>query len=303
MTIQPKVEKGMKSNPVKGAEVVLSAESYRQKTALKRLKANQGRKMLSQDDIPRFLEERIKALYERVKVDGALTQDMIPKYLAQFAQKASSVLKERAPGKQRQLVEDFNESTNQILDQISEDVDIDKDKLQNYKSEIERKSVQLNSPDMGKRFEAVQDIGAKLAEAATKSDKELTARDLKQPKKKSVSQAELQTVLGQEIIPIGFEENAPLITIGNFFEFPFGKTPPKEDNWFEMHMKYLCDLEETGLITEKEHLLIKSVISLLPIVKFRKYFDIYPNNKFEDSVLMAAFSLFNNKAFDKLKIV
>ena len=292
----------IQSTPVKDTKVVLSSESYRQQIALRRLKANEGKKMLSQDDIPRYLASRIKALYERVKIDGALTYDKVPEYLAQFAKEAGSVLSERAPGKQRKIVEKFNQSTNQILDQISEDVDIEPDKLKNYKSEIARKSVQLNSNDIGKRFEAVQDIGAKITEAATKSEKELTAKDLKPQKKKSLTQTELQAILNQEIIPIGFEKSASLITVGAFYGFPFGKTPPNDDNWFEMHIRYLDDLSESNKIAEKECLLAKSVLPFLPKTKYKKYFNIYPNDKFEDSILMAVFSLYNNQAFDKLKI-
>ena len=292
----------IQNSPVKDANVVLSSESYRQQIALRRLKANEGRKMLSQDDIPRYLESRIKALYERVKIEGALTQDKIPEYLAQFAQEASTVLSERVPGKQRKIVEKFNQSANEILDQISEDVNIEPEKLQNYKADIAKKSVQLNSNDIGKRFEAVQDIGAKITEAATKSETELTEKDLKPQKKKSLSQTELQAILKQKIVPIGFEKSASLITVGEFYGFPFGKTPPDEDNWFEIHTRYLDDLSENKKIADNECLLVKSVIPFVPKTKFKKYFDIYPNDKFEDSILMAVFSLYKNQAFDKLKI-
>lgn len=238
--------------PLKGSNVILSSESYRKKIALKRLKANEGRKMLSQDDIPRYLESRIKALYERVKMEGALTQDSIPAYLAQFAQEASTVLKERAPVKQRIIVEKFKESSKKILDQISEEIDMEPDKLQNYKDDIDRKAVQLNANEIGKRFQAVQDIGAKITEAATKSEKELTAKDFAPVKKQGLSQTQLQAILSQTIIPIGFEANAPLVKISEFYEFPFGKNPPDEENWFEIHKLYLDNLVELNKIDGKK---------------------------------------------------
>ena len=296
------MENKLQIKPLKGSRVVLSSESARKKSALKKLKANEGRKMLSQNDIPRYLESRIKALYERVKMEGALTQDKIPEYLSQFAQEASTVLTERAPGKQRIIVEKFKESTNKILDQIAVDVDLEPEKLQHYKADIEKKAVQLNANEIGKRLKAVKEIGAKVTEAATKSEKELTAEDFAPAKKKSLSQAEVQAILSQTIIPIGLEKKSPLITVGDFYDFPFGKNPPDEENWFGVHFKYLDNLVEGKKIDDKECLLTKSVAPYLQKTKFKKYFNIFPNEKFEDSVLMAVFSLYKNKAFDKLKI-
>ena len=281
--------------------VLYSNETERQKAAARNQAANRKRRMLSQDEVPKFLESRLQALYKRSRIEGALTQDGITAYLAKFAKASGQVISERSPNVQRKLVEEFKETTNNILTDISGSVTLSEAKTTTYRNKIKEKAEGLNTVDISKRFEIVQDIGVTLTEAAINSEKKLTTKDLIPPKKKMLSEAEVTAILKQKIVPIGLSSNATKVTVGEYFRFPLNASTPDEENWFAVHRKYLDELSKQNLISSPEYQLILSVIPFVPIVKYRKYFDIFPEGKYQDSILMAVFSLFQNKAFIKLQ--
>lgn len=282
-------------------EVLYSEETERQMIAARNQAANRKRKMLAQSQVPLYLESRLQALYKKSRIEGALTQYEVETHLAKYAKASGEVIGERSPNIQRRLVEKFKHTTNGILTDISGDVRLSKTKTAEYRDEIEKKADGLNTVDMGKRFEIVQEIGVTLTEAAIKSEKKLHVKDLAPPKKR-LSKAEAMAILRQRIIPLGFDSEATRITVGEFLRFPLNISPPDEGNWFAVHRKYLEELSKQNRISSSEHDLTVSVIPFVPMVRYQKYFDIFPKGEYQDSVLMAVFSLFQNRAFDRMRI-
>ena len=60
----------------------LSGTSARKQAARRRRAAAANFKRLKPEHVSKFLENRLKRLYERVKINGALTNDKIFKYLS-----------------------------------------------------------------------------------------------------------------------------------------------------------------------------------------------------------------------------
>ena len=282
--------------------VLYSKETERQQTAARNQAANRNRRMLSQSEVSKFIESRLQALYKRVRIEGALTKDRIPKYLFRFANACGQVTGEREPDVQRKVVKEFTETVSGILMDISNDVQLSSSKTAEYRREIEEKVGRLNTDNIGKRFEIVQDIGVTLAEAAIRSERKLSIKDLTLPPQKMLSKAEILTICKQKIVPIGIDSQATKITVGEYFTFPFNASPPDDDNWFAIHLKYLKELFKQDRISSAEHSLILSVVPYLPKVKYRKYFNMFPGGKYQDSITMAALSLFQNMAFGKMRI-
>ncbi len=118
----------------------------------------------------------------------------------------------------------------------------------------------------------------------------------------SERQTDSDPFLAQELIPIGFEKGAPRISIKAFFEFPFGKEGRKESADFGQHMRYLEDVANRGGLGADELSKIKSITSTLPVLSYRKYYDIYPFNQFDETILLVAFSLWQNKVLSTLLV-
>lgn len=118
----------------------------------------------------------------------------------------------------------------------------------------------------------------------------------------SERQTESDPFLSQELIPMGFEKGAPRIPIKTFFEFPFGKEGRKEATDFAQHMRYLEEVANRGGLGADELSKIKSMTSTLPVLTYRKYYDIYPFNQFDETILLVAFSLWQNKVLSTLLV-
>ncbi|MGK0290328.1 MAG: hypothetical protein ACI86H_001784, partial [bacterium] len=89
-----------------------------------------------------------------------------------------------------------------------------------------------------------------------------------------------------------------------FFELPFGpkRKGPVEEDWFEYHKKYLDLLAEKKLIETSYIEQISSLLNHLPKRRYRKYFDIFPNNRFDDTAFMATFTLWKNQDLSRLLV-
>lgn len=299
--IAPRKEK----NSVKTGKILYTVESSRLHKAKKNLaviKDYKGTTMM-QDDIPNYLEERLKRLYEEVKMEGALNQYNIDAYLEQFSNTAAMVTQESSGVRQKQLIGTFKESTNKILEKISDDVKLAPEKLNELKQDINAQAQRLNSISVNKRVEAVEEIGVKLTEASLGGEKELDMKDLDRANGTVTLSADAKAFLGKKIIPIGFEKNAPKISVEDFFKFPLAEDKePVADAWFAVHQRYLDELVEEKRLSKGDCSIMKSHIEDLPKNKYKRYYNIYPNDSYDDTILMAVLSLFQNNALKSIKL-
>ncbi|MBU2514861.1 hypothetical protein KJ966_26375 [bacterium] len=270
--------------------VYKTAESLRQESAHKRLVESEGKRGMTQDQVPRFLEERLKKLYERVKIEGALTQDQIPEYLAKFAAAAEMVMGPVSIGSQQVVFEEFKNTTDEILEDISSKGQLSAEEIEEYKENIEEKTNELKNKTEEERTDIVDEIGVTLTEASFESDKRK-------------EEAEREAFFKKSIIPYGLEKRAKRVSITEFFIFPFGDfNGPDEDDWFDYHMRYLQLAVKEKKFDKSNFVKIFNSLSYLPRIKYKKYFNIFPNDQFEETTFMAVYDLWQNKAFDRLKI-
>ncbi|NQU64101.1 MAG: hypothetical protein HQ517_07445 [SAR324 cluster bacterium] len=111
-----------------------------------------------------------------------------------------------------------------------------------------------------------------------------------------------ENFLLQEIIPIGFEKGAPKIAVSTFFEFPFGKTGSGDADPFSQHLRYLEDAVSHAALTGDELTKIRVLLSTLPTLAYRKTYDIYPSNQFDEAILLIVFSLWQNQVLKNLLV-
>lgn len=125
---------------------------------------------LTYDKVSQFLEDRLNGLYKRVKKDGALTQDKVTKYLSKFSETAQPLMLNISIEQQKQEIEKFKVSTEEILKGFSKDGSLTEDSINEYRNEIEQITIQLDTPDLEKRTQLIQDVGITLSKASNEAD-------------------------------------------------------------------------------------------------------------------------------------
>lgn len=108
-------------------------------------------------------------------------------------------------------------------------------------------------------------------------------------------------ILKQKIIPIGFENGAPLISVRDFFSFPFGENVdllPEER--YTQHQRYLKIAVEEEKLHPADLENISNNLINLPDLEYQKYFNIFPDNEFDDAVLTMVFTRWKNGGLDNL---
>lgn len=289
----PRTQRRLKEQKRSGTGVMSTifktAETLRKTHASENIKRDKDRKALTHDKVTAFLEERLKKLYERVKKEGALTQDKIPEYLARFTAAAESVMAPIPIGSQKATIDEFTNVTVELLDEISSAGELSEEEVDKYRSDIQEKTESLQSSDIEERTNIVDEIGVTLTDASFESDKRKEEKERLEFFKK-------------EIIPYGLDKKAKRISINDFFQFPFGDySGPDEDDWFAYHMRYLQLAVKENRLDKSNFVKIFNALQYIPKIKYKKYFNIFPNDQFEETTFMAVFDLWQNKAFDRLK--
>lgn len=289
----PRTQRRLKEQKRSGNGVISTifktAETLRKTHADENIKRDKDRKALTHDKVTAFLEERLKKLYERVKKEGALTQDKIPEYLARFTAAAESVMAPIPIGSQKPTIEEFTNVTVELLDEISSEGELSEEEVDTYRTNIQEKAEALQSSDVEERTNIVDEIGVTLTDASFESDKRKEEK-------------ERQEFFKKEIIPYGLDKRAKRISINDFFKFPFGDySGPDEDDWFAYHMRYLQLAVKENRLDKSNFIKIFNAQQYIPRIKYKKYFNIFPNDQFEETTFMAVFDLWQNKAFDRLK--
>ncbi|MCP4754685.1 MAG: hypothetical protein GY866_27710 [Proteobacteria bacterium] len=279
------------------SEVQLSQGSSRLSTARKNLLALKDRKgMMTYDKVAGFLERRLKRLYQRVKKEGALTQDKIPEYLARFAEAAQPVIAEANPKRRKEAIETFEESTVEILQEISDQGGLTVEEADDLQNDIHEQVQELQTPDVEKRAEIVENIGLTLSEAADKVE------EVEEPEEKK-SEIDVEAFIGQELIPAGFDKTSTTISIKDFFSLPFANSrEPEEDNWFEAHLQYCRLAVEKNKLEQSTYETIVEILPSLPKSKYKKYFNIFPSDELEETTFYAVYDIWANDALDRIRL-
>lgn len=220
---------------------------------------------MTQDQITDFLMKRMFRYSEGGKTHGALSEDKIQSYLAFIR---GTVAKTLATGQLDILeIDDFVDMAEPIVTEMSEPETSAKKNGTALLAEIQHLAEQYVS-------------ACQADSAAGKETDTETAKSLE-----------------QEIIPIGFEKGAPRISVSGFFEFPFG------NDHFGQHLRYLEEAVSRGVLGADELSKIRSMLPRLPVLAYRKNYDIYPLNQFEETVLLVVFSLWQNKVLKNLLVI
>ncbi|MCP4750855.1 MAG: hypothetical protein GY866_08180 [Proteobacteria bacterium] len=248
--------------------VLRTDETVRTKAAKTKLSASQGKRGMTQDQVADYLKEYFVKMFERAKIEGAMTQDDIQPYLVRLANTAAEALA-RTP-MDRKIIDDFAESVAPDLKEISE-----KNPLTPEDIEAQTQSIRRKAEDH--------------------------AEQLKEPPPSPEIPKETNDFMAGEIVPIGFEKGAPKISAETFFRFPLGPpNGPPENDWFAQHVRYLKSAAEISALPRPDLDKIFDLLPDLPQTKYRKYFDIFPNNDFDDAVLTVVYGLWQNNAFKHL---
>lgn len=250
---------------------------------------NSGRKLM-ENEIPLFLENYLKKLHQRSRIDGDLTEKRVSEYLTQFSQAAQKIVIEIPSNLLEQQITEFELSTDEILHKISSGGNLPTESIYKYQEDINKKSHKLRTPNTRNRIRIVDQIGLVLADASEESQKQ---------KKPTID----EHFLTEELIPYGLDNQASLLSMNDFFALPFAdRTGPNEKNWFEYHLKYLEMAKETNKLESEIFQKIKDSLSAIKKKKYKKYFNIFPNDTFEETTFMAVFDLWQNKALERLLI-
>ncbi|MGK5092079.1 hypothetical protein WDW89_08730 [Deltaproteobacteria bacterium TL4] len=112
----------------------------------------------------------------------------------------------------------------------------------------------------------------------------------------------LEQLLKKPTVPIDLTEDAKKISLKEFFSFPFAKTQmPNNTEWFDLHLKYLKMLVDRKLFSSKLYQHIALNLRKIPKLEYRKYFNIFPNDRFEDTAFFAVIDMWQNNALVNLR--
>ncbi|MBT7713638.1 MAG: hypothetical protein HN745_18130 [Deltaproteobacteria bacterium] len=278
-----------KKTPAPVLDITPSARMAAAKKNIESLKDRKG--MMTHDKVTKYLEERLKKLYEKVKKTGAMTQDMIPEYLAKFAKVAETFLAEANPARKQEMITAFEESTDEILDEITRFSTMKSEEVQEIRLDLHQKIAELNTGDMEQQTETVEQIGLTLSDV---SDKVASEPD------KGI---DVTAMLQNEQISIGFDEKAPLVPLQDFFTLPFGeRSGPAEEDWFEHHRRYMELAVEKNRLASSILEALPVMLPFLPKLKYRKYFNIFPKGEYEDPTCSAVYDIWKSSALERLRV-
>ena len=240
--------------------------------------------VMTQDQITEYLMKRMFRYSEHSHPQGVLSRATIQTYLDFVDGTVANTLVE---GDLDILaVDDFVDLVEPIVTEMSTREKLTEDERVGFLEKI--------------KWQAEQYVSERRAGSV---DSDETAKELEKTTSQGYSDSEeLDPFLMQELIPIGFEKGAPRISIKAFFEFPFKKEGKQEDEHFAQHLRYLEEVAGRGGLSADDLSKIKSMTSTLPVPTYRKYYDIYPFNQFDETILLVAFSLWQNKVLSTLLV-
>ncbi len=295
LTIQlntPDVEK--RSQLIQKIGITLSDASNEADQSRTPVAGNRGAKQvhvkaLTQDEVSNFLADNLKNLYERARKDGALTYDQVSKYLTQFTDAAQPMVIEIPAAQRKQTYEEFKRMTASIITDFSQVGSLTPQDRRKFTTILNKQIAKLDVDDVQERIQVVEQIGLTLADASDKS----------QGKEDKFDEEFYQ----KDLIPYGLDNAGKLISMNYFFSFPFGdRKGPKESDWFDYHIRYLKMAVEKDKLKQPIFEKISAMLPQIPKKKYRKYFNIFPSEQFEETTFLAVYDLWQNKALDRLLV-
>ncbi len=279
-------------------QILLSSKTARRRYVMKKLKEKKGQKGMTQDQITGYLETILTKLYQRVKKKGALNQDTVQKYLDFLAKTAARDLSQSHMSPKK--VDRYIDKIKPIMVEIAAKDELTQEDVNAHTKEITQQAkihVQEENQVAAQQKEKV--IVTEQAVEEEKQDEENNNQKLA-PK----GEDEDALFLESKIIPIGFEWGAPKISVKDFFSFPLGnqEVGPNEDDWFALHRRYLEKAVELSLVTAYAMEKIQKLLPDLPKYKYRRYFDIFADDVFDDAAMMVVFSQWQNKVLERSRI-
>ncbi|MDH5561465.1 MAG: hypothetical protein OEY59_11505 [Deltaproteobacteria bacterium] len=275
--------------------LLLTEDSVRQMAAKQRLSAMKDQNSLTQDKVRAYLDDIFKKLLTKFTNPNALNQHNISEYLSKLEKNAKNIISK--PVVTKKDIKEFTDSTCEILESITDQGEMGGDEIEEFKDDILCRSGKLASEDIEERVSAIEQIGKTISKADLLSQ----GADLPEELELHQTEIDIEEFLGQKIIPISFEKEIERITAGDFFSFPFAeKAGPHEEDWFAFHMSYLRLALETDKLNMRTYKKVIKALPKIPKVKYKKYFNIFPNDEFDDSIFHAVISLWNNKGLHKL---
>lgn len=277
----------------------------------KRLRSRKPSKRLTRDQVSRYLETFMKQHYQKVRKEGALTFDKVQNYLNYLAKIASGSLCNTSMDQNK--VAGYSEKIKPVIEDVGTKAAITEEDVQKHSKEIRNQAqlhVEQMSPTVGEQEINISENGKEPDKKAS----QLPVLDDSKSNRPGVS-TEKDTKarpddhsqgnpLFQEVVPIGFEEGAPKVSLETFFSFPLAArdTVPESDKRFDMHLKYL-DLAVKQSCLESEALEVaRTKVKDLPEKRYSKYFDIFPENEYDDAQLMIIFSQWRNQTLNRFLI-
>ena len=274
----------------KPAGILLTPGSSRRKTAWGRLRSKGENRGMTQSQISTYLETQMKRLYEEVRKESALTCDKVDKYLKYLSRTASQTLCQGEMNEKKVVL--FSQATKPILIDIGSKQQITDSDVKKHTREItEKAKEQVGTPELE------EEIVVELAENDKEQPEDSTPGEIQNSHSDPETTPKHDDYLDKEIVPVGFETGAPRISIGSFLELPLSEKDkgPVEDNWFAAHIRYL-ELAVNRSCFQKEDLeKIKALLQEMKPIRYKSYFNIFPDKEYDDTYMMIAYSRWRNR--------
>ena len=309
--------------PSKGKRAVHSNSGRTAETRKNLAQKSPQGKVLTQHDITEFLKNWLEKLLQRAKIEGALTYDQLPKYLAQFAEAAEPVMTQISQSRQEELVEAFNSSTDEILDNFTAKGNITQEQAEQFKAQIHKKTDTLKSLPANEADEEVEEVensnsasqeppteARPASETAPAVEEPLPVKESQtetpsQPANTPPADEEPQNfdqILQSEKITIGFGDKSPKMTLSDFFTLPLGeRSGPNEDDWFGFHKKYIRVAVDKGVVKTEVLEVLDEMANQLPKLIYIKYFNIFPTDELEETTLFAVHDIWASGALQNMR--
>lgn len=115
--------------------------------------------------------------------------------------------------------------------------------------------------------------------------------------------SDVETLLTGFSVPIGLEAGAPELMLRDFFRFPLAaKKTPQEKEKFSQHIRYLELATAQSRFDANLLDRVKETLPSVPEISYRKWYDIFPFDQFDETKLLVVFSLWRNQMLDRLML-
>ncbi|MBF0350050.1 MAG: hypothetical protein HQM11_03420 [SAR324 cluster bacterium] len=366
-------------------EIFLSEHTRKKREAIKKQKERQNQKMMTEGDASQHISQYLQKLYERVRKEGALTQENINEYLTRFRNASGNFLKDNVTEETR---EEFENSVNGMFQEIYKEGGMNARELREYQGGVHKELEGIEVATPQEREEKVENIGIVIVEAASYAERNTEAKnteklfneslDLKltfeekgtsyettvdkvlklpvshrhkihllttfspkpiSPKmlkaiesvqfrigisspnpepiftpegvllKKKLLQllfpdAILPTYLTDAVIPMDLDQKSytPKASALDFFGFPLSDGPPRDENWYDQHLRYLEMLLDHNQFDIGLYQKITANIGKMKKMKYKKYYNIFTNAQFEETIFSVVVNMWQNNALSGLRI-